>query len=116
MPTPAPEWIPNQQLTIGRLAWLAARPVLLRRSHPWWVTLLRVLGSSGRSASGSGMAHDMSTEVTSDRMASYSVPIDRIAERLSSAEVVALREHGTLPDWFFPAVEQERKAFLRSLK
>lgn len=49
-------------------------------------------------------------------MASYSVPIDRIAERLSPAEVTALREHGSLPDWFFPTVEQERKAFLRSLK
>lgn len=116
MPTPAPEWIPNQQLTTARLAWLAARPVLVRRSHPWWVTLLRILGSSGRSASGSGLAQDMSTEVASDRMASYSVPIDRVAERLSPTEVAVLRQHGTLPDWFMPAVEQERKAFLSSLK
>ena len=116
MPTPSPEWIPNQDLTTGRLAWLAARPLLRRRSRPWWVTLLRILGSSGRSASGAVMAHDLSTEVVSDRMASYCVPVDRVAERLSAAEVTALREHGTLPDWFLPAVEHERKAFLRSLR
>jgi hypothetical protein len=90
--------------------------VLLRRSRPWWVTILRILGSSGRSASGSGMAHDMSTEVMSDRMASYSVPVDRVAERLSPTEVAALRERGVLPEWFMPAVEQERKAFMRSFK
>lgn len=66
--------------------------------------------------SGAGLADDMASEVVSDRIASYSVPIDRVAERLSPAEVAALRERGALPDWFFDAVEQERKAFLRSLK
>lgn len=66
--------------------------------------------------SGAGLADDMTSEVVSDRIASYSVPIDRVAERLSPTEVAALRERGVLPDWFFDAVEQERKAFLRSLK
>jgi hypothetical protein len=42
--------------------------------------------------------------------------VDRVAARLSPTEVNALRERGTLPEWFFAAVEQERKAFLRSLK
>ena len=49
-------------------------------------------------------------------MASYAVPVDRVAERLNPAEVAALRERGALPDWFFDAVEEERKAFLRGLR
>jgi hypothetical protein len=43
-------------------------------------------------------------------MAKYAFPVDTVAERLSKDEVVALRETGTLPDWFFDAVEAERKA------
>lgn len=113
-------WIPNQPLTTSRLAWLAARPVLVRRSRPWWLVILRVISASNRSpepsASGARLASDMASEVVTGRMASYSVPIDRVAERLSPTEVAALRERGALPEWFFDAVEQERKAFLRSLK
>ncbi|HZP51994.1 MAG TPA: hypothetical protein VFB40_12540 [Actinocrinis sp.] len=118
MATPAPRWIPNQHLTTSRLAWLAARPVLLKRSRPWWTTLLRILGSSGRGRSGVGsaMARDLSSEVVDDRLATYSVPVDRVSERLSPTEVATLREHGTLPDWFLDAVEEERKKFLRSLR
>ena len=117
MATPAPKWIPNQRLTTGRLAWLAARPVLLKRSRPWWTTLVRILGSSSRGGSGTGsaIARDLSSEVIDDRLATYSVPVDRVAERLNPHEVATLREHGTLPDWFFDAVEEERKKFLRGL-
>ena len=116
MATPAPKWIPNQPLTTGRLAWLAARPELLKRSRPWWTTLLRIIGTSrGASGTGSAMARGLSSEINDDRLATYSVPVDRVAERLSFAEVAALREHGTLPDWFFDAVEEEREKFLRGL-
>jgi hypothetical protein len=113
----APAWTPNHHLATGRLAWLAASPVLRRRAAPWWTILFRVLGSTSRqSTTGTGLARDVTTDVTSGRLASYSVPVDRVAERLSPAEVAALRERGQLPDWFFDAVEHERKAFLRSLK
>lgn len=113
----APVWVPNQDLATGRLAWLAASPVLHRRAAPWWTLLFRLLGSTSRqSATGTGLARDVTTDVTSGRLASYSVPVDRVAARLSPTEVNALRERGTLPEWFFDAVEQERKAFLRSLK
>jgi hypothetical protein len=47
-------------------------------------------------------------------MASYSVAVDIVAGRLSNGEVAALREGGALPDWFFDAVEKERKACRRS--
>jgi hypothetical protein len=47
-------------------------------------------------------------------MASYSLAVDTIAGRLSKDEEVALRESGALPDWFFDAVEKERKAYRRS--
>ena len=117
MPKPTPQWVPNKTLATGRLAWIAARPILLRRSTPWWAVPLRILGaSSSRSRSGPGYARDLSSETTSGRMASYSVPVDTVAARLSPAEVAALRERGTLPEWFFDAVEEERKVFLRSLK
>jgi len=62
------------------------------------------------------MARDLSSEVVDDRLATYSVPVDRVSERLSPTEVATLREHGTLPDWFLDAVEEERKKFLRSLR
>ena len=117
MPKPTPKWQPDQHLSTGRLAWLAAHPILLRRSNPWWAAPLRILGAAGgRSGASTGLARDMSSEAASGRLASYSVPVDKVADRLSPTEVAALRERGTLPDWFFEAVETERKAFLRSLK
>lgn len=117
MRTSTPDWVPNQQLSTGRLAWLAARPVLLRRSTPWWTIPLRILSASSvRSGPRTGLARDVSSDFTSGRLASYSVPVDTVARRLSPTEAAALRERGTLPEWFFDAVENERKAFLRSLK
>jgi hypothetical protein len=47
-------------------------------------------------------------------MAGYSVAVDTVAGRLSQDEEMALRESGALPDWFFDAVEQERKAARRA--
>jgi len=47
-------------------------------------------------------------------MASYADPVDTAAARLSTDEQTALRDSGTLPDWFFDAVEKERKAERRS--
>jgi len=36
--------------------------------------------------------------------------VDAVAERLSPGERRALRAEGVLPDWFFDAVEEERRA------
>jgi hypothetical protein len=33
-----------------------------------------------------------------------------VASRLNQLEVAELRQTGALPDWFFDAVEEERKA------
>jgi hypothetical protein len=53
-------------------------------------------------------------QALSDRMARYAEPVDKVSARLSTDEQTALRDNGTLPDWFFDAVEKERKAERRS--
>jgi hypothetical protein len=107
MPRRPPSWVPNQPLTTGRLAWLAAYPELQRRSSPWWAVPLRI--ATGRKRLGTRFANELGQEAKGDRMASYAFPVDSVARRLSQDEVAALRESGTLPDWFFDAVEEERK-------
>lgn len=122
MPRRPRHWEPDQDLTIGRLAWLAARRELHRRSSPWWTVpfeIVRAVAPSGGGASrtgspGDGGTPDFAAEATSDRMARYADPVDKVSERLSVDEQAALRDNGTLPDWFFDAVEKERKAERRS--
>ena len=122
-------WQPDQDLAIGRLAWLAAFPELHRRSLPWWRVPLRsdtapvempawmrsILHGQPESAySPFPVEPDDAAEAKTDRMARYAEPVDKVAERLSVDEQAALRDTGTLPDWFFDAVEKERKAERRS--
>ena len=114
MPRRPSNWVPNQPLTTSRLAWLAAQPELERRSSPWWAVPLRILAGVGvdrrMTRSASELGREARGEASSDKLASYAFPVDTVAGRLSPAEQVALRERGTLPDWFFDAVEDERKA------
>lgn len=105
-------WVPNQSLSKGRLAWLAAKSELERRSSPWWAVPLRIV--TGRKRLGTRFANELGKEAWSETMASYAFPVDRVAGRLSPDEEVALRESGTLPSWFFGAVEEERKADRRA--
>jgi hypothetical protein len=112
MPRRPSSWVPNQSLTTGRLAWLAAASELQRRSSPWWAVPLRI--ATGRKRVGTRFANELGSEARNDRMASYAFPVATVAERLSKDEEEALRESGTLPDWFFDAVEKERKADRRS--
>ncbi|MFN2522351.1 MAG: hypothetical protein ABR614_03450 [Mycobacteriales bacterium] len=116
-------WPPEQGATIQRLAFLAAQPALRRLARPWWLALLRgaeVYGGpySGRSAM-TQAARDaertsstrfgpptMASEIRSGRMASYAFACDRVAEKLSVDERQALRESGSLPDWFLPEVQR----------
>ena len=116
MPRRPRDWVPDQDLTISRLAWLAAFPELHRRALPWWRVPFQAAGpvrlthvSGSRYAPWAG-----AWPMTSDRMASYADPVDTAAARLSTDEQTALRDSGTLPDWFFDAVEKERKAERRS--
>jgi hypothetical protein len=72
---------------------------------------LRIIsaGARGRGV-GPRFAGELNSEVKSGRMARYAFPVEIVAGRLSKDEEVALRQTGTLPDWFFDAVEAERKA------
>lgn len=112
MPRRARGWIPDQPLTAGRLAWLAAYPELRRRSAPWWAGPLRVV--TARQQVGTRLANEMGSEVMTGRLVSYSIPVETVAGRLSHEEELALRAGGTLPAWFFDAVEEERKKYRRS--
>lgn len=107
MPKRPSNWMPNQPSTTSRLAWLAAYPELQRRSSPWWGVPLRIV--TGRRLNATGIANQLGSEAKDDRMADYAFPVDTVAGRLSEDEEAALRKGGILPDWFFDAVEAERK-------
>lgn len=112
MPKRPGRWVPNEPLATGPLAWRAAYPELRRRSSPWWAGPLRI--ATARKRVGTRFANELGSDVRSGRMAGYSVAVDTVAGRLSQNEEMALRESGALPDWFFDAVEQERKAARRA--
>lgn len=128
MPRRPRDWEPDQDVAIGRLAWLAAFPELRRRSSPWWAVPFRIFVAADpvsegqgvistnplRTMRGSRAESEGPEQATSDRLASYAEPVDKVAARLSTDEQTALRDNGALPDWFFDAVEKERKAERRS--
>ena len=65
----------------------------------------------GRKRFTTGLSHQMSNEAKSDRQSDYAYAADRAAARLNQVEEAELRQTGALPDWFFDAVEEERKAY-----
>jgi nicotinamide mononucleotide (NMN) deamidase PncC len=75
---------------------------------PWWGVPLRIV--AGRRQVSTQMAGDMARETRSGRMADYAFAVHRAAGRLNAVEASNLRQSGALPDWFFAAVEEERKA------
>jgi hypothetical protein len=101
--------VPNQGIAIGALAWQAARRELERRATPWWGTPFRFIGFSQRGSA--RWASDTQGAARSDRLAAYEIAADRVAARLNQVEEAELRQTGALPDWFFDAVEEERKAY-----
>ena len=108
MPRRPSNWVPNRQSTASRLAWLAAYPELQRRSSPWWAVPLRI--ATARRGLGTRFANELGSDARTDRMANYAFPVHHVSERLSKDEEAALRESGTLPEWFFDAVEAERRS------
>ncbi|NVI90109.1 hypothetical protein [Actinomadura sp. BRA 177] len=102
----------------SRLAWEAALPELARRSKNWWTAPLRIFGAAvpNNSANGgipgggsTGFAREIGQDASTGRLKKYAVPVDVVAERLAPEERKTLRAEGVLPDWFFDAVEKERR-------
>ncbi|GIH16940.1 hypothetical protein [Rugosimonospora africana] len=86
-----------------RLAWLAVRDRLNRRSRRRSV-LGRLFGNL--TPTGTGFGTDLSRGSVKSRMMRYSFAVDDVAQRLTPEERQALRATGQVPDWFLGAVEK----------
>lgn len=117
------EWPPEENVSIDRLAFLAAKPYLLRRARPWWLQLLRASNRRaeyrdyrGRWTAGDTLNSSspepigMADEIGGERMRSYVRACDLAAAELSAGERAALRERGELPVWFWAVLDQHAAA------
>jgi hypothetical protein len=86
-----------------RLAWLAVRDQLSRRSRRRSV-LGRLLGNL--TPTGTGFGTDLSRGSVKSRMMRYSFAVEDVAQRLTPEERQVLRTTGRVPDWFLGAVEK----------
>jgi len=88
-----------------RLAWLAVRDELARRSRRRPLTFLRrILGNLAPTSKGFGQ--DATAPVAGRRMRRWSVAVFDVAQRLNPGEREVLRATGRVPDWFLDAVRQ----------
>jgi hypothetical protein len=88
-----------------RLAWLAVRDELARRSRNRPLTFVRrIFGNLTPTSKGFG--HDTTAPVTGRRMRRWSVAVHEVAQRLDAGERDVLRTTGRVPDWFLDAVRQ----------
>jgi len=86
-----------------RLAWLAVRDELSRRSRRGPVTFVRrVFGNM--TPTGQGLGADLTVPAANRRMRRYSVAVHDVAQRLDAGEREVLRTTGRVPDWFLGAV------------
>lgn len=86
-----------------RLAWLAVRDELARRSRNRPLTFVRrIFGNLAPTTKGFG--HDTTAPVTSRRMRRWSVAVHEVAQRLDAGEREVLRATGRVPDWFLDAI------------
>jgi hypothetical protein len=86
-----------------RLAWLAVRDELARRSRRGPFTFLRrVFGNLA--PTGTGLGTDVTVPSRNRRMRRYSFAVHDVAQRLDAREREALRTTGRVPDWFLDAV------------
>ena len=90
-----------------RLAWLAVRDRLARRSQRFgvmgWVAMLATFG----------FAKHRARHIAANRMKAYSVAVDRAASFLTPEERTELRSVGTVPPWFLSEVERLARAVRR---
>jgi hypothetical protein len=95
-----------------RLAWLAVRDELARRSRSRPMTfLLRIVGNLAPTRQGLGS--DVSSPVVSRRMRRWSFAVHDVAQRLDAEERAVLRTTGQVPDWFLGAVRQRYRELRR---
>ena len=88
-----------------RLAWLAVRDELARRSRNRPLTFLRrIFGNLAPTTKGFGQ--DTTAPVAGRRMRRWSVAVFDVAQRLDAGEREVLRATGRVPDWFLGAVRQ----------
>ncbi len=104
----------EHRLTDERLAWLAVREELAKRSKKGTL-LARILHAmngdraivvrgNGEGGEFGGSAH---TEVLSERMQGYAFAVDDVASRLSPDDRRTLRETCAVPPWFLDAVQAQ---------
>jgi hypothetical protein len=86
-----------------RLAWLAVRDELTRRSRCGPLTFLRrVFGNMAPTTRGLGT--DVTVPSANRHMRRYSFAVYDVAQRLDAGEREVLRATGRVPDWFLGAV------------
>jgi hypothetical protein len=97
-----------------RLAWLAVRDELSRRSRSAFVTFFAFLAGGGAIprflGSRASIASELKRERITGKMMRYSIAVDRVAARLNKDERTHLRETGRVPAWFLERVIAEEKA------
>ncbi len=109
------DWPPGNNLTIERLAFLAARPQLVKRSSRGLPGILRFLEAAGgmngvRMRAGtisSGGYVGPGQDLRNHRMEDLVVACDTLAQQLHPEDKAILRISGRLPDDFFDRVEAE---------
>jgi hypothetical protein len=96
-----------------RLAWLAVRDELSRRSRSRLATFFAFIGAGGVRLGGirgrTRLAGELHDERITGKMMRYSVAVDRVSRRLSRDERLHLRDTGRVPAWFMERVIAEEK-------
>lgn len=110
-------------MRVERLAWLACRDEMERRSRRWYETLGRILGArhSAFTVTRAGRIYPSVTgELARDdrlrRLGVLEFAVDDVAQTLSADEQAELRAAGTLPAWFIGAALKHAKAVKREME
>jgi len=101
--------VTTPRLSDERLAWLAVRDDLRKRSKSgsYLIIILRILLLRPPARV------DPDQDATSKRMRRYAVVVDDLSRQLSKDDRATLRATGRLPEWFLPKViETEATIYL----
>jgi hypothetical protein len=109
-------------MRIERLAWLACRDEMERRSRRWYESFARVLSARGSEVTVSRagrmyptVSRQMTDADRTRRLGVLEFAVDDVARRLSVSEQAELRVNGVLPSWFIGAVLKHAKAIEREM-